>query len=103
MLIPHMSLTVGLGGEAKVADFALEGLLSGVCPHVLEQGGLVPGGVVTCAHITLEWCHHQMLLVVTLEGPEVGKHSGAETTGELSFQLHFLEDRVIILLLASVV
>ena len=30
VLVPHVSLTVGLGGEAKVADLALEGLLSSV-------------------------------------------------------------------------
>ena len=41
MLVLDVSLTIGLGGEAKVTDFAFKWLLSGVATHVLDQVTLV--------------------------------------------------------------
>ena len=53
-------------GEAKVTNLALERLLSGVTPHVLQQVALIPGIVAARAHIALEWGRQQVLLVVSL-------------------------------------
>ena len=98
VFVPDMSLTIGLCGESKVTYFALKRLLSRVSPHVLEQGALVPGGVGAGAHVALEGGHQQVLLVVTLQSSQVGKHRWTQATGKFSLQLHLLEHGIIVLL-----
>ena len=96
VFILQVSLTVGLGGESKVADFAFKGLLAGMPPHVAGQSALVIADVGTRANITLVWCFAQVLLVVPLQGPQVWKHSGALAARKLSLHFHLFDYRIII-------
>ena len=98
VLVPDMSLTVGLCGKSKITYFAFKGFLSCVAPHMLKKCTLVTGGIMTSAYITFKGWHQEVLLVVALESSQVGEHSSAESAGEFSLQLHLFEGRVIILL-----
>ena len=98
VLVPDMSLTVGLCGKSKITYFAFKGLLSCVAPHMLKKCTLVTGGIMTSAYITFKGRHQEVLLVVALESSQVGEHGSAESAGEFSLQLHLFEGGVIILL-----
>ena len=84
VLVLDMTLTVGLRGEAEIAQSAFKRLLAGVSTHVLQQDALVRCAVATGANIALKWRTGEVLLVVPLEGPQVGEDGRAPATGELA-------------------
>ena len=75
MLVLNMSLTIGFGSKTKVTNGAFKGFLSSMSPHVSGQGGLVIGAVGTGTNIADIRRSVHVLLIVSLQSPQVREHS----------------------------
>ena len=61
-----------------------------------SKGALVAARVGALSHVALVGgLAPEVLLVVALEGPQVGVDGRAEPAGELALQLHVLDDGVV--------